>query len=97
VNVRCDSHGLLPWLGQGECIECGMMFKHLLEAHPMCDGCGKRLLPYGKDVAERLLSAGDEENFTGRLTCAKCYVAEGRRGAAATADGEGGVDSAGYD
>lgn len=73
MNLRCDEHGLLPWLGHGECARCKKLYKRILEAPKVC-ACGVRLLPFGKNLVERIFDAEDDEpTFSARPLCAKCF------------------------
>lgn len=73
MNLRCSAHGLLPWLGQGECSSCGKVYKHILQAPETCT-CGARLMPYGKGhVVEILFAAKESSMFSARPMCSKCF------------------------
>lgn len=90
MNITCTSHRMLPWIGHGECIACGKVWKRILTAPDNCV-CGNRLLPHGKLKAELLIRSFEKSflstGFSGRPICAKC--AEGLlRSDAPTSSGE---------
>jgi len=87
MNLRCPQHRTLPWLGHGECVNCGTLFKHLLDVGEFCPNCNARLVSFSKLRVEWLFRAlaGARVTFSGRPLCAKCYggrVAEGASSAA---------------
>jgi hypothetical protein len=90
LNIRCYAHRLLPWVGHGECLACGKVWKRILTAPDNCV-CGNRLLPRGKLKAEGLIRAFGKgialAEFSGRPKCCKCAESELRSGAS-TVSGE---------
>ncbi len=84
MNLRCSAHGLIPWLGQGECSSCGKVYKHILEAPDTCV-CGARLMPYSKThLVETILAARESALFAARATCSKCFEGINRSAEAET-------------
>ena len=75
MNIRCNQHRLLPWIGHGICLSCERVWKRILAAPDVCT-CGARLLPFGKLQVEGLIRAVGRSyvrtGFSGRPYCAKC-------------------------
>jgi DNA-directed RNA polymerase subunit RPC12/RpoP len=72
--LDCGEHGKRPWQGHVVCAQCGAMYQTsdaegAYYAPILCEGCGVRLMPFGRPH--------NRKEFSARSICAECF-AKGR-------------------